>query len=114
MGMYDEVNFKCRMPDGYEGGQFQTKDLFCRLDSYVINPAGRLIREKSWDENDRPLGDMDYSDALTLCAFDSDTRTAHFYDLQFVDGTLIEILCSNTAGWQAFYPAPETLQPVED
>jgi hypothetical protein len=113
MGMYDEVNFKCRMPDGYEGELFQTKDLYCRLDGYVISPAGRLIREKSWDESDRPLGDLNYSEVLTLCAYDADTRSARFYDLQFVDGTLIEILCCNTAGWQAFIPVPETLQPLE-
>ena len=59
MGMYDNIECKCflPMPDepkGYTGSHgFQTKDLDCALDIYIIDKDGQLLleqRETEWVE----------------------------------------------------------------
>ena len=42
MGMFDQVTFRHRMPDGYPGDEaYQTKDLRFNMDmaSYVVDPC---------------------------------------------------------------------------
>jgi hypothetical protein len=104
MGMYDDLSFDHRMPDGYEGGIFQTKSLDCRLDEYVITLAGRLVMEKPWNERSEPIGDMNYSGVLNVISYG---RPGALYDLKFIDGTLVEIHCCDTGASQDFYPVIE-------
>ncbi|MFC6478592.1 hypothetical protein ACFQDN_21745 [Pseudomonas asuensis] len=66
MGMYDDVSFSYRMPNGRDGYNFQTKDLECRLDEYEVTPSGRLVRIVSDDEIERPLGDLNHHGWLDI------------------------------------------------
>ena len=104
MGMFDEVNFGYRMPDGLEANTFQTKDLDCLMDIYSISKAGRLIREKVFEEVERPLGDMNFSGFLNVYGAAYLTRR-HEYDLEFVDGTLVAIHCKAQPGRLIFDPS---------
>ncbi|EBL6729321.1 hypothetical protein K5A76_004099 [Salmonella enterica subsp. enterica serovar Bredeney] len=45
MGMFDEVRFSYRMPDGYDGEDFQTKDQECDGSFYEIDDMGRLLKK---------------------------------------------------------------------
>jgi len=48
MGLFDTVNCEYRMPNpAHQDLEFQTKDLECLLDRYVITRDGRLIRRGS-------------------------------------------------------------------
>lgn len=50
MGMFDDVVCDMVMPDGLNVREYQTKDLDCCLDNYVITKEGRLIRDFKNDE----------------------------------------------------------------
>lgn len=46
MGMYDTFNMKVMMPDcSIYDEDFESKDLDCNLDRYVVTPDGRLMRQ---------------------------------------------------------------------
>ena len=104
MGMFDEVNFSYRMPDGFEPNGFQTKDLDCLMDIYTISKAGRLILDTVFEQVERPLGDMNFSGLLNVYATAYFTRMRHEYDLEFNDGTLVAIHCKNQSGRLLFDP----------
>lgn len=72
MGMFDYV--RCEVPiksilDSTEK-EFQTKDLDCLLDTYVITSYGALLRysfvEDSSDEEIEPVFMEDYTDTLNF------------------------------------------------
>lgn len=99
MGMFDEVRFRYRMPNGRDGCYFQTKDLECELDEYEVTPWGRLVRLVTGDETERPLGDLNHHGWLTIRdSFD-------YYRLDFVDGSLRAIQVIGEEGWLLFDPA---------
>lgn len=112
MGMYDDVDIKLRMPDGYESDGYQSKDLDCMLDQYEVNGAGRLIRTYVGgilDEDfKRPAGDVNFNGILNIYT-SFFTRQRHEYDLEFVDGTLKVIHCHQTKTQMLFDPL-ETVQ----
>ena len=55
MGMFDWVRCDAPLPTpAAQGLQFQSKDLECGLDHYIITAAGRLVR-LTWDWEDIPL-----------------------------------------------------------
>ena len=103
MAMFDDVEFAYRMPDGYEGGNFQTKDFHCLMDVYEITPTGRLVRTRigGWTDEakGRPLGDTNFSGMLNVYRF------SHEYDLEFVNGSLVAIHCQGQAGRLIFDPS---------
>lgn len=99
MGMYDDLSFSYRMPNGREGCNFQTKDLENRLDEYEVTPSGRLIRVVTHDENEQPLGDLNYTGWLDIRDF------ADHYRLDFVNGSLRAIQVIGEDGWLLFDPA---------
>nr|CAC79147.1 hypothetical protein 12.7 kDa [uncultured bacterium] len=101
MGMFDEVRFSYRMPDGFKGGSFQTKSLDCLMDMYEVTPAGRLVRTHVFEETDRPLGDMNFSGELHMRG----EFGGGDYTLEFVDGSLAAIRCKGIAGRLLFDPA---------
>jgi hypothetical protein len=69
MGMFDWIRCEYPLPDPkHQQLDFQTKDLDCLLDTYVISAAGRLIRESRRDD----------STATVEYPFHGDFR---FYDL---------------------------------
>jgi len=91
MGMFDQVTFRHRMPDGYPGDEaYQTKDLRFNMDmaSYVVDPHGRLIRTDS--DFGQPLGDVRFDHTLTIAA------GARVYALVFKSGVLRTIHCFQT------------------
>ena len=107
MGMYDDVKFSYRMPDGYKGENYQTKDFDLTLDGYEVTPEGRLVRTYDSgypdDKRKRPLGDLNYSGTLNI--YTSDLRRAwHEYDLEFENGNLVAIHCHQTGGRLLFEP----------
>ncbi|WP_419793252.1 hypothetical protein ACN09C_26600 (plasmid) [Serratia fonticola] len=81
MGMFDHVQFRYRMPDGYEGGSYQTKGLESQGDFYEITVGGRLLLD-----DDSGMVDVNYSGSLIICGDDC-------YELIFVNGTLASIIC---------------------
>lgn len=99
MGMFDEVSFSYRMPNGRDGCNFQTKDLECTLDDYEVSPSGRLIRVSTDDEGERPLGDLNYSGWLDM------RDSVDHYRLDFVNGSLRAIQVIGEEGWLLFDPA---------
>ena len=42
--MFDTVTFRCRMPDGETGPDYQTKELDCECAGYQISADGRLLK----------------------------------------------------------------------
>jgi hypothetical protein len=90
MGIFDNVNFRHMMPDGYAGENYQTKDLRFEMDmaDYKVDSSGRLIRTES--EFGQPLGDLSFCHTLTIDA------PGHTYALAFCDGLLRTIYCFQT------------------
>lgn len=113
MGMFDDIEFDYRMPDGFESRSgYQSKDLECTGDQYEVTPNGRLVRtfDSGWPRADekRPLGDMHYNGKLNI--YDGGLGGAwHEYDLEFRDGDLIAIHCHQTRGRLLFEPAGNRL-----
>jgi hypothetical protein len=110
MGMFDDITFDYRMPDGFDGYGYQTKDLDCACDAYEITPVGRLILTYSSgysnDDVEKPLGDTNFKGELniyTSSGFGS-TRATHDYNLMFVDGNLAVIKCNITGVELVFDP----------
>jgi hypothetical protein len=94
MGMYDTVYFEYRMPDGFDSGNYQTKDLDLELNEYEVSPAGRLLLIEAFNDN-RPTGDVNFDGILNV--YDSELdRTWHEYDLEFHNGDLVAIYCHQT------------------
>jgi hypothetical protein len=107
MGMFDDVEFKYRMPDGYEGRSFQSKSLDCTGDEYVVMPEGRLHRRYSSgypDDVRKPLGDIAFDGELNIYTSELGTDSWHEYDLIFVQGDLRTIRCYQTDGHLIFEP----------
>lgn len=104
MGMFDEVNFGYRMPDGFVSNGFQTKDFDCLMDIYTISREGRLIREHVFEEVDRPTGDMDFTGMLKVYDVPYFSGQRHEYHLEFVDGTLLAIHCNDDSGRMLYDP----------
>ena len=84
MGMFDDVRCDYPTPDGHKG-PFQSKDMDCNLDKYVITAEGRLM-----------LDGVDQNFHGYFNFYDFDTREGkegvwHEYNAKFTDGQLIEI-----------------------
>ncbi len=100
MGMFDDIRFDFRMPDGYEPrfGTYQSKDLECDGSTYVVE-AGRLVRTSHID-GDPAAGDVNFNGTLNIYtstpAPGSARRVWHEYNLEFVDGALKVIHCDQT------------------
>lgn len=109
MGMFDDITFRYRMPDGYDGTNYQSKDLHCGCDEYEISPQGRLIRKYSSgypDDTQLPLGDIEHDGFLNIYT-DEDfgsSRKWHEYDLFFRAGSLVTIKCHTTGIELVFEP----------
>lgn len=99
--LFDYIRFDYRMPDGFDGYEFQSRDLECACDPYEVNAAGRLMRLSSGggpDGTELPVGDLNYSGELNIytnVGFGA-KRTWHDYNLTFVDGTLTVIKCNRS------------------
>ncbi len=107
MGVFDDVRFDYRMPDGYETFGYQTKDVGCTGDTYQVSAQGRLLRTSSsgWPDGDRPLVDLCFHGVLNIYDSDNIRGTGwHEYDLTFVGGNLVEIRCHQTSIRLVFEP----------
>ena len=109
MGMFDEVNFDHRMPDGFLAPDaYQTKGLNCAGDTYEITPDGRLVLTySSGYPNDvrQPLGDVHHTGSLKISTDECLGDVWHEYDLSFVDGSLRVIRCHQTGVEVVFEPS---------
>jgi hypothetical protein len=108
MGMFDNVRCDVPLPDGYraEGNVFQTKDLDCDMDTYVIRADGHLAKATDYDDG-KPtdfrdiefhgwLNFYDYgvvgTGAPTACHPNGEPiREWHEYRAKFTDGRLVKI-----------------------
>jgi len=108
MGMFDDVDFEHRMPDGFLAlGGYQSKDLDCAGDCYEITADGRLVatsRSGYQSENPKPLGDVHYDGVLNIYGSEWPSLKPHEYDLSFVAGELRVIRCSQTGVEVVFEP----------
>ena len=69
MGMFDDIKFRYRMPDGYDGNDYQSKDLDCSMDQYEVTPDGKLVRIYSSGYPDNvplPLRDVRHDGLLNI------------------------------------------------
>lgn len=100
MGMFDCVRFIHSMPDGFEGGNYQCKDLRYGMDmaSYEVTSDGRLLRTESGQG--QPLGDLLYDHTIVITG----DGHSHSYSLAFKDGYLREIYCFQTDTTVPFVP----------
>ena len=85
MGMFDYVKCEVPLPDKYEG-QLQTKDFDCRMDLYILDVQGRLLKQSALEK-----GDMNFHGILNAYGYDSSTGAWHEYNIKFTDGNLVEI-----------------------
>ena len=98
MGMYDELSFSYRMPNGREGCNYQTNDLDNWLDEYEVTPSGRLVRVVTNNESERPVVDLNFTGWLDI------SGSAGYFRLDFVNGALRAIQVIGEDGWLPFYP----------
>ena len=103
MGMFDTIICEYPLPDEWENANFQSKDLKCELDTYVITSGGRLVLKRDssvTDTNhhgflyfyDFPLGSYDVrlDGAHRYSTLRDDARLIT-YEAKFTDGQLVEI-----------------------
>lgn len=63
MGMFDDVRVEYPLPDKEaQDDDFQTKDLDCLMDAYVITKDGRLVKHE-WDTEETPQAEKPYPNA---------------------------------------------------
>jgi hypothetical protein len=98
MAMYDYVTFRYRMPNGANGAKFATKDLECTMDQYKVTRQGRLVRVTTTDQDERPVGDLNYSGWLDIIS-----ASGHFR-LEFMSGSLCAIQVMDEDKWAQFDP----------
>jgi hypothetical protein len=111
MGMFDYVICEVPLPDGYvpPDGGFQSKDLDCDLDTYVIRADGRLTKALDFDDGDRrkpsEFRDSDFHGWFNFYDFGKvgvgastaiypngePIREWHEYRAKFTDGRLVKI-----------------------
>lgn len=112
MGMFDNISFAYRMPDGFECERWQTKSFDCTGDDYLISAQGRLVRTYSSgypDEVRRPIGDINYDGVPYIYPDIGCGDGNHNYDLIFEGGMLIKIYCCQTKSALIFDPVTQTL-----
>ena len=113
MGMYDDVNLKLRMPDGFATHGYQSKSLDRMQDQYEVSATGRLIRTYVGgivnEDFKRPSGDMYFNGMLNIYTTALSTSKRHEYDLEFVDGTRKVIHCHQTKSEMLF----ANLEPLQ-
>lgn len=118
MGMFDYIKFRYRMPDGFDGfdgDQYQSKDLDCSLDQYEITPCGKLVRTYGSgypDDVQRPLSGVYLTGVLNIC--NGVGRKAHVYDLVFRLGALVSIRCHQTDSDLLFEPDTAARETSQD
>ncbi len=90
--MFDYVRCEAPLPDGFDGGEFQTKNLGCDLERYRITRDGRLVLES---DIEGVVQDVNYTGTLNFYMSER-PRTGgaekwHEYNAELVDGRLISI-----------------------
>ena len=95
MGMFDDVTCEMPLPDGFDGGGFQTRDLGCELASYRITKSGGLVCEKDGMFTVTAGTLDDYHGILNFYTIEVDpndgTSVWHEYSAKFADGKCAEI-----------------------
>ncbi|HEC7509685.1 TPA: hypothetical protein ACGHFV_003402 [Salmonella enterica subsp. enterica serovar Johannesburg] len=87
MGMFDEVSFAYRMPDGYDGEYFQTTDLDCDGSSYEIDEEGRLLKNGE---------DLHFNGEFEMSYDEYFSGRSGDFRMVFRDGRLVYIIPART------------------
>src|SRR5258708_5251444 len=93
MGMFDSIKLQgINLPDSYEpkDGLFQTKDLNCKLDVYIINDHGYIYNEKTGEIPELSVTFYDYETISEEP--DQKVTQVHQYTAYFTLGKLREIV----------------------
>jgi len=61
--MFDYVRCEAPLPDGWDGGDLQTKDFDCEMVTHVITKDGRLMLERIDETHVVPKAERPYPDA---------------------------------------------------
>lgn len=80
MGVYDTV----RVDLDYLKGEFQTKDLECSFDQYLVNVDGIHIKK-----NGKFYKVPWISDDIEIYEFNELSRKLEYYNLSFLEGELV-------------------------
>lgn len=88
MGMFDDLRCEIPLPPGgwVSPYDFQTKDLDCEFDKYVITKDRRLTRNGET---------IDFHGTLNFYKYDGKYR--HEYNAKFTDGQLVKICLVNSS-----------------
>lgn len=94
MGMFDYIRCEAPLPDDAmpANSTFQSKDLDCNLDTYVITASGRLM-VKPWRKDageSATIRDAAHHGYLNFYVYTEDKRRIE-YRAKFTDGQLVEI-----------------------
>lgn len=93
MGMFDYVRCEVPIPglDDTIAREFQTKDMNCLLDTYVINSAGQLLMNHSiFGTNHNPVSVcIEFTGEMIFCGFVK--NKLEDFSATFKDGLLTEL-----------------------
>ena len=111
MGMFDSIQIRWRGLEKIHPERiFQTKDLDCKLDLYVVKEDGRLYKDNELIEYSGPLTFYD------VYAVEKDINYHRVgwvqFQAEFIDGTILSIsLTKLDKGnmWTKLYSDPHTL-----
>ena len=121
MGMFDTLRFNYRMPNGYQGAEYQTSDLDCRLDQYEVTTAGRLTRKSMEPDEEFAREHPDYYEApvdthfsgrIYISAYAGSPAKRECFELHFVAGNLQAIRDANTDKEAAYDSLEHTRQAL--
>lgn len=111
MGMYDDIKVLVPLPDGFDGKNFQSKDLECLLDQYEIRKDGtlwklvyELVDNPNYDKEKPPFAvgnalfkrenehwvQEDFHGFICFYGM-GESNEWHEYVAKFTDGKLVEI-----------------------
>jgi hypothetical protein len=108
MGMFDSVFIEYELPEitledkpvsFFPGHEFQTKDMHCMMDSYLISNEGKLLyKEGNWFGKHDPSGSV-YKDTefhgilhfYTGIVLDNGNRYFIDYFAKFTDGIIVNV-----------------------
>lgn len=121
MGSFDTLRFNYRMPNDYQGSEYQTKDLDCQRDQYEVTTAGRLTRKSMAPDEEFarehpdffevPV-DTHYSGRIYISAYAGSPAKRECFELHFVAGNLRAIRDVNTDQEAAYDSLEHTRQAL--
>ena len=113
MGMFDTVRIEVALPGGYEGKDFQTKDLSCEMNTFVLRRNGLFLQLPEKDEKGQPLLFNTHFDGR-LQFYDYCGAGLFKYEAIFLDGYLMGICRVTENSYSLPSPADEEINNAGD